>query len=195
MAPSDELFLRCERFLFGHGLQSPRSVLAELAEEAGDEEPDRYGEGPLINDFEREVATLLGKDAAVFLPSGTMAQQIALRIWADDRQSNMVAFHPTCHLEIHEEKAYERLHGLNAIVAVEPNNLIRRANLEAVTERVGAVLIELPQREIGGVLLPWAELADLSAWCREKSVAPCARTGCDGVMIRSRRHSTGRRCS
>ena len=37
------------------------------------------------------------------MPSGTMAQQIALRIWSDHRATRTVAFHPTCHLEIHEQ--------------------------------------------------------------------------------------------
>src|SRR5882672_6461875 len=98
----ESTFLRCDRFLFGHGPQRPRAVLADLAEEAAaDEEPDRYGEGSLINDFERDIAVLLGKEAAVFLPSGTMAQQIALRIWSENKRSSTVAFHPTCHLEIH----------------------------------------------------------------------------------------------
>ena len=44
----EKIFLQCERFLFGHGPQWPRAVLAELAAEARpDEEPDRYGEGSL----------------------------------------------------------------------------------------------------------------------------------------------------
>ncbi len=51
---------------------------------------------------------MLGKEAAVFMPSGTMAQQIALRIWSERRGSRTVAFHPTCHLEIHEQKGYQR---------------------------------------------------------------------------------------
>jgi threonine aldolase len=41
---------------------------------------DIYGTGKIINDFEEEVSKLLGKETAVFFPSGTMAQQIALRI-------------------------------------------------------------------------------------------------------------------
>jgi threonine aldolase len=44
----------------------------------------------------------LGKEAAVLFPSGTMAQQIALRIHCDRRGMRTVAFHPTCHLELHE---------------------------------------------------------------------------------------------
>ena len=39
----------------------------------------------MITGFEGEVARLLGKEAAVFMPSGTMCQQIALRIWTDRR--------------------------------------------------------------------------------------------------------------
>ena len=64
--PPEMTFVECERFLSGHGMQKPRAVLGELAEEAGpDEEPDRHGEGSLINDFERDIADLLGKDAAM----------------------------------------------------------------------------------------------------------------------------------
>ena len=58
-------------------------------------EVDNYGAGEFINQFENEVAMLLGHEAAVFLPSGTMAQVMALKIWADEKQCNNVAFHPT----------------------------------------------------------------------------------------------------
>ena len=42
---------------------------------------DGYGEGDFIEAFESRVAELLGFEAARFMPSGTMAQVIALRIW------------------------------------------------------------------------------------------------------------------
>jgi threonine aldolase len=167
----DEIFQRCERFLFGHGLRSPRSVLAELADEAGDEEPDRYGEGALINDFEREIATLLGKEAAVFLPSGTMAQQIALRIWADRAHTPMVAFHPTCHLELHEQKGYALLHGLHAQLIGERTRLLTLEDLCATTGKLAALLLELPQREIGGQLPSWPDLEAQVVWARERGIA------------------------
>ena len=37
---------------------------------------DLYGVGPLVEDFERKVAARLGKPAAVFMPSGTMAREL-----------------------------------------------------------------------------------------------------------------------
>ena len=45
--------------------------------------PDRYGDGGVVAELEAEIAGLLGKPAAVFLPSGTMAQQSVLRVHAD----------------------------------------------------------------------------------------------------------------
>src|SRR5262249_15678501 len=136
----DELLGRCDRFLFGHGVQRPHDVLAELADEAGpDEQPDRYGEGSLITDFEREIADLLGKEAAVFLPSGTMAQQIALRIWADRSHSSSVAFHPTCHLEIHEQKGYALLHGLHGRLVGERTRLLTLEDLQATAGPLAAL--------------------------------------------------------
>ena len=49
---------------------------AIAAAEVGD---DQYGEDPSVNRLQDEVATLFGKEAALFVPSGTMANQIALR--------------------------------------------------------------------------------------------------------------------
>jgi threonine aldolase len=167
----EELLRACQRFLFGHGVQRPRDVLADLAEEAGpEEEADRYGEGSLITDFEGEIATLLGKDAAVFLPSGTMAQQIALRIWADRSHTSTVAFHPTCHLEIHEQKGYELLHGLHGRLVGERTRLLNLNDLKGTAGPLAALLLELPQREIGGELPEWSELEAQIEWARGRGI-------------------------
>ena len=70
---------------FGSTHNTPEAVGARLAAAArtdGDggcmREGDRYGDGAALQAFEAEVAALLGTEAAVFCPSGTMAQQIAL---------------------------------------------------------------------------------------------------------------------
>ena len=105
------------------------------------------------------------------MPSGTMAQQIALRIWSDRRGSPTVAFHPTCHLEIHEQKGYQLLHGLHGRLVGDPDRLITLADLEAIAEPVAALLLELPQREIGGQLPEWAELEAQTALGAERGIA------------------------
>ena len=162
-----------ERFLNAwHGTPRPRALLESLAlatDEA--ERADRYGEGARIERLERRTGELLGKESAVFMPSGTMAQQIALRIWCDRRGCRTVAFHPTCHLELHEEKAYERLHGLHGTLVGDPTRLITLDDLEALDEPVAALLLELPQREIGGLLPEWEDLVAQAEWARAHGVA------------------------
>lgn len=162
-----------ERFLNAwHGGPGPRERLHELADATGaDERFDRYGAGERIERLEGRIADLLGKEAAVFMPSGTMAQPIALRIWSERRGVGTVAFHPTCHLELHEERGYERLHGLHAKLVGDPNRLITLDDLEALREPVAALLLELPQREIGGLLPSWDDLCAQVAWARERAIA------------------------
>src|ERR1700726_1104574 len=58
---------------------------------------DKYGQGGAVTELEGEIARLLGKPAAVFLPSGTMAQQAVLRVHAEQRRRRTIVFHPACH--------------------------------------------------------------------------------------------------
>jgi threonine aldolase len=161
------------RWLNGwHGAPPMRDRLAELAEaSAVDERPDTYGGGERIERLESRIAGMLGKPAAVFMPSGTMAQQIALRIWCERRRCRTVAFHPTCHLEIHEQMGYSVLHGLRSRLVGDPNGLITLADLEAIHEPLAALLLELPQREIGGRLPEWDDLVAQTSWAREHGIA------------------------
>jgi threonine aldolase len=165
----EAIFAACERFLGGHGRARPHAELAALAQAtAGHEEPDLYGQGTLIEEFEREVATILGKEAAVFMPSGTMAQQIALRVWSERSGCRTVAFHPTCHLEIHEQKGYQLLHGLHGRLVGDPRALLTLEDLQGIAEPLAALLLELPQREIGGQLPSWEELHAQVTWAHQR---------------------------
>lgn len=176
----DQVFRRCTRFLAYHPRQPIAEVLRDLAAYAPPEaEPDRYGQGELIAGFERQIAELLGKPAAVFMPSGTMCQPIALRIWADRRGARNVAFHPTCHLELHEHQAYRQLHGLHGILAGSPYELLTLADLQRIAEPLAALLIELPQREIGGQLPTWDDLVAQVGWARARGAA----THLDGARL------------
>jgi threonine aldolase len=164
----EELRDACTRFLHWHGRPSPAELLAEIPVETV---PDRYGEGGMVAELESEVANLLGKPAAMFAPSGTMAQQAVLRVHADRRGSRVVVFHPTCHLDLHEGGAYQRLHGLIGRPVGDPDRLLTIEDLRAVAESPAALLLELPQREIGGLLPSWDELQEQVAWARERGAA------------------------
>ena len=158
----------CERALHWHGNRRAAELLAGIPPDAG---IDRYGSGGAVEALESEMRTVLGKPAAVFMPSGTMAQQIALRIHADRRGARMVAFHPTCHLELHEDKAYQRLHGLTGVTIGDARSLFTIDDLRGIREPLAAVLFELPQREIGGRLPAWSDLEQQVALVRERGAA------------------------
>ncbi len=166
-----EIRARCSRSISYHRRRGPKETLATLAA-AIDESfaPDFYGAGPPIEEFEKEIAARLGKEAAVFMPSGTMAQPIALRLWAERRGRREVALHPTSHLELHEHKGYELLHGLHGVPVGSPHSLFTLDDLKKLARPLGALLIELPQREIGGRLPSWEALNEIIAWAQEESV-------------------------
>ena len=157
-----------------------REILQELADATDpDLVPGHYGEGEVVDRLEKRIAALLGKEAAVFMPSGTMAQQIALRIWCDWAGTNHVAFHPLCHLEIHEQGGYQRLHGLRSTLLGTADRMFTLEDLEKLIEPMGAILFELPQREIGGQLPTWDDLTAMVGWARERGIA----THMDGARL------------
>jgi threonine aldolase len=158
----------CTRFLGWHGAGRAADLLATIPL---DTETDRYGEGGVVTELESEVMLVLGKPAAVFLPSGTMAQQAVLRVHADRRQRRVIVFHPACHIDTHEGRGYERLHQLIGRPAGEPNRLLTVADLDQVAEPAGTLVIELPQRDLGGQQPDWAGLEAQASWARERGTA------------------------
>jgi threonine aldolase len=142
-----------------------------LSELPDDITADRYGEGGVVEELEAHLAELLGMPAAAFFVSGTMAQQVALRIHADRLSRRTVAFHPTCHLDLHEGRAFERLHGLVGRPVGDPYVLLTLEDLNEVAEPLAALVLELPQREIGGQLPTWEDLVAQTGWAREHGAA------------------------
>jgi threonine aldolase len=191
-AEQESLRRRCTIYVSGHVPPAPGAELVRVGQWCQEQgwHADRYGEGELIEAFERKVATLLGKAAAVFMPSGTMAQLIALRIWCERAGVRRIAMHATSHLELHEERAYAHLHGLDVTLLgarerpTEARDLATLfpesvATSVATVEPPAALLVELPAREIGGRLPAWEEIEALSALAKGRGV----RLHMDGARL------------
>ena len=162
----------CTRFIPAQAAPArPADVLRDLAARAENDRGDVYGRGGPVERLETRVAELLGKEAALLFPSGTMGQQAALRIWSDRAGSRSVAFHPQCHLEAHEEKAYEWLHGLHAELVGHRECLVTLDDLEGISGALAALLLELPQRDLGGQLPEWDDLVAQTEWARSRGTA------------------------
>ncbi|WP_033541402.1 threonine aldolase family protein [Planococcus sp. CAU13] len=165
--------------LSGHGPRNVKVLKQAFQEIDEDTKSDIYGSGAAIGDFEDKMANFLGKEKAVFFPSGTMAQQIALRIWCDEKGSAKVAYHPLSHLEIHEEDGLKKLHGIETVLLTERDNVIQPEDVKAMDKDVSCVLLELPQREIGGQLPRFETLQAISDYCRANDI----RLHLDGARI------------
>ena len=176
MSKVDELYASCKNVLPGHG-PSPKmkAVFQELADSLdGTETLDRYGSGDYLSAFESEVAEMFGKPAAVFLPSGTMAQQIALRIWCERSNNFTVAMHPTAHLEFAEQFSYQFMHGLLRLQFGTPelleNRMLTLKDFQDLGKKPGVILLELPYRPLGGQLPEWDELTAIHDWVQENKI-------------------------
>ncbi|MFI6504025.1 threonine aldolase family protein [Nonomuraea typhae] len=148
------------RSLFLHApiRRTPRLVLERMLSLVDAGTPADGPDGPVAV-LERRLAGLLGKETALFFPSGTMAQQVALRLHADRLGRRTFAAHPQTHLDVWEEQGYNAVHGLRLHRTGDPHELMTAADLDAIGEPIAAAVWELPQRDIGGLLPEWEDLS------------------------------------
>ncbi|MFD4256549.1 threonine aldolase family protein [Streptomyces sp. NPDC058534] len=132
-----------------------------------DEPVDMYGNG-VVEALEERTALLLGLEAAVFFPTGTMAQQVALRCWAGRTGDPTVALHGLSHPEVHERNAFSRVSGLRPVRVTSEPRLPTAAEVRDFEEPFGALMLELPLRDAGYVLPTWEELTEVVAAARER---------------------------
>ncbi|MFY1669137.1 threonine aldolase family protein [Plantactinospora sp. WMMB334] len=170
--PHDRPVVPIRRSLFLHSPihRSPHTVLQRLLDVVDDDTPPSGPDGPVAR-LERRIADLLGTESALFFPTGTMAQQVALRIHAERRGRKAFAAHPQSHLDVWERRGYHVVHGLRFHPVGDRHQLMTGADLAAIDEPLAAVVWELPQRDIGGQLPEWDELCGQVATARSLGAA------------------------
>ncbi|WP_374211061.1 low specificity L-threonine aldolase [Streptomyces sp. MCA2] len=168
-------FRGSERMLAGDAsLETLRERLDRLVADAPaahdlDNRPDFYGnDDSVVGELERRTADALGTEAAAFFPTGTMAQQVALRCWAGRTGNATVAGHHLSHLEMHERDAYAVVSGLRMVHPTNAPRLPTAAEIYDLAEPFGALSLELPLREAGFVLPSWDELTTVVAAARDR---------------------------
>jgi threonine aldolase len=186
----NELLQRCHVVFPGHRARRPAELFASMAAwcEANEVDHDLYGEGALIQQFEQKVADLLGFEAAAFCMTGTLAQATALRLACEDRGSRVVALHPSAHQLVHERSNFQFLDHYIPVQAGDRHRPWTAADLRAIPDRLGAVAIEIPLREIGGQAPAWDELEAIKLHCRERA----AHLHMDGARLLEAQAGYGR---
>ena len=145
---------------------------------------DQYGEDPTTNRLQSRVAELLGKEAALWLPSGTMANQVALRVLT--RPGDEVIASRESHAAWHEAGGAAANAGVQIVeignagvfsadellAAIKPRNF-------AIFPHTTLVEVENTHNRAGGVVVPQAEVLRLCAVAREHGLA----TFLDGARL------------
>lgn len=148
----------------------PKAALERMLAFVNADTPN-VGPGSPVQLLEHRIAELLAKPAALLLPTGKMAQQIALRIHCERSGRPIFAAHPTCHVLNWEYDGYAVVHGLRCSRLGDAYRLFGTADIVSIPEPPGAVVWELPQRELGGELPSWTELQDQIALARGRGAA------------------------
>lgn len=158
---------------------TPREYAALLHRlcQARDVEDDNYLLGGEVEKFEQHWAKLLGKEAAVFMPSGTLANQLALRALAGSKRRVIVP--EMSHIYNDTGDACQTLSGQTLMPLAQGGATFTKADVEAVLTRtaggrvatdVGAIVIESPIRRLSGQLFDWDEARRIAAFARERGI-------------------------
>jgi threonine aldolase len=160
---------------------TPGMRAAMAAAEVGD---DVLGDDPTVERLQRRTAEMLGKEAALFVPSGTMSNQIGIRLHC--RPGDELICEAGCHVYNHEQAAYAQLSGV-AVRTVEGDRgvicvgqlegLIRPDNVHYARTRL--VSIENTHNRGGGRIQPYPVVEAVCAWAHEHGL----RTHLDGARL------------
>ncbi len=160
---------------------TPGMRAAMAAAEVGD---DVFGDDPTVHRLQQRVAELLGKEAALFVPSGTMSNLIGVRLHC--KPGDEMVCEAGCHVYNHEQAGYAQLSGVAArtvegvlgVMTVEQlENLIRPDNAHFVRTRL--VCIENTHNRGGGHIQPYPVVEAVCRWAHQRGL----RTHLDGARL------------
>ncbi len=161
----------------------PTSAMREAmaSAELGD---DVFGEDPSVIALQRRTAELLGKEAALFVPSGTMSNQIGVRLHCGAGDEFLCE--SFCHIFNYEQGAYAQLSGIAAYPVEAAEGLPRVEQLEGRIRpddphltRTKLLSLENTHNRWGGRVLPYDEVAELCRWAHDNGLA----THLDGARL------------
>lgn len=153
---------------------------------------DVFGEDPTVNRLQERVAELLGKEAALFVPSGSMSNQIAVQVHCS--RGDEFLCEEGCHIYNYEQGAFAQLGGLVARTlpgeggVLRPEqflNTIRPADSHYVQTRL--VCLENTHNRGGGRIQPYEYVESICHWAHENSLA----THLDGARLFNAAVATG----
>ncbi|XP_065076969.1 uncharacterized protein LOC135700406 [Ochlerotatus camptorhynchus] len=138
---------------------------------------DVYGEDPTVNELERRSAELFGKEAALFVPSGTMGNLLAVMVHCNRRGSEAIVG-DMAHVFLYEQGGSAQLAGVSLNnIKNQPDGTfcldeLRRKfrGFDVHEPKTELVLVENTHNICGGKVIPLQWMEDLAKICKEQSV-------------------------
>lgn len=138
---------------------------------------DGYLAGGAVAELEAKFSALLGKEDTVFMPTGTLANHVALRLLCGESRHALVQ--QESHVYRDESNTVTTLSGINLVPLApgraaptleELNAAIERAELGPYPIKVGAIALESPVRRAQGACLSPALVAEIASIARAKKI-------------------------
>ena len=133
---------------------------------------DVLGDDPTVQQLEAEVAALLGKEAAVYMPSGTMTNQVALRVHTEP--GDEIILESEAHIYYYEGGGPAAISGVSCRLIPGRNGVFTAADLRQALRpedvhfpRSRLVCLENTHNRGGGQVLPLSEIEAIAQVCRE----------------------------
>ena len=153
---------------------------------------DVFGDDPTVIELEAEGARILGKEAGLFLPSGTMANQVAVRTHC--RPGDEVILHEGCHLYRFEQGGLAALHGVQAVPLPGEGGQVSLDAVRAALRpddphfpRTRLLVVENTHNLAGGRVLPQEHLAALAELAMESGL----KMHLDGARVMNAQVASG----
>lgn len=168
---------------------TPGMLRAMIEAPLGD---DVFGEDPTVNALEREVANLLGKEAAIFVPSGTMSNQIAINVHT--QPGDDLLCEASAHIHRYEAGAPAILSGVTVRTIEGRSGILDLADFEGKIHprdhhrtRTRLVCLENTHNAGGGRVQPLENIQRISEWARGQDL----RLHLDGARLMNAVVKTG----
>lgn len=146
--------------------------------QSGAVKADRYGEEGCIAELESRFETITGKEKAIFMPTGTMANQLAVKVLSGGNIKVIVQ--ENSHINRDEADAAQTLHSRRLIPVGKDRAWFTVDDLKAAIDYhhrnesfpspIGAVAVEIPTRRSDNTMMPITEFRRISWFCRDNKI-------------------------
>jgi threonine aldolase len=139
---------------------------------------DRYGAGGAVEALEKKFAAITGKEKAIFMPSGTLANQLAIAVLSEGKpkvfvqdESHYYRDEADAAASVFQKRLMPLAKGEAYFTAQQLQEAVEGLpNEEVFSTGIGAVSIENPVRRVDGRMVPLEEIKKISAYCRSKNI-------------------------